>query len=213
MIYELRIYTVRPGTLPAFVKLNSEVAYRIRADNHGKLVGCWTTEIGPLNQFFHLWSYPSLAERETLRAGLPKLPGWNEEYASKTGAYMVKMENVLLNLDQEVGFNPVEGRGHVYELRRYRTLPGQVNNWASLIKGALPARQQYSKIVGLWTSEIGNLNVAAHLWVYNDLNHRAEVRAKALQDPVWQEFVPKSSALLAEMESTILLPTPVSPLQ
>ena len=213
MIYELRIYTVKPGTLPAFVKLNSEVAYKIRGDNHGELVGCWTTEIGPLNQFFHLWSYPSLAERETLRAGLPKNPAWTQEYTSKTGTFMVKQENVLLNLDEEVGFNPVEGTGHVYELRRYRGLPGELNSWTSLFKGALTARQQYSKIVGLWTSEIGGLNVAAHLWAYNDLNHRADVRAKALQDPIWAGFVPKGSAHLAEMESTILLPTPISPLQ
>jgi hypothetical protein len=204
---------VKPGTLPAFIKLNSEVAFKIRGDTCGTLVGCWTSEIGPLNQFFHLWSYPSLAERETLRAGLTKLPGWTEQYTSKTGEFMVKQENVLLNLDEAVGFNPVEGSGHIYELRRYRTLPGKVSAWTALLRAALPARQKLSKIVGLWTSEIGGLNQVVHLWAYNDLNHRADVRARALQDPTWAEYVPKSSAVLAEMETTILLPTPVSPLQ
>jgi hypothetical protein len=213
MIYELRIYTVKPGALPAFVKLNNEAAWPIRQNNHGTLVGCWTSEIGALNQFFHLWSYPSLAERETLRAGLPKIPGWVENYGSKVRDLMVGQENLLLNLDDEVGFKPVSGKGHVYELRRYRGTGPGIPAWTKLFKEVLPAREKYSKIVGLWTTEVGRLNLAAHLWAYDDLNHRAQVRAAALADPAWAEFVPKGSANLAEMETTILIPTAISPLQ
>ncbi|MGE3911682.1 MAG: NIPSNAP family protein, partial [Chloroflexota bacterium] len=205
--------TLKPGTQPAFIKLNSEVAYKLRGDNHGKLVGCWTTEIGPLNQFFHLWSYPSMAERETLRAGLATLPGWNEQYVSQVRDMMAGQENVLLNLDSEVGFRPVEGKGHVYELRRYRGTGAGIPAWAKLFKERLAAREKYSKIVGLWTSEIGKLNVAAHLWVYDDLNHRAAARAAANADPAWASIVPTGTPFLSEMESTILVPTPISPLQ
>lgn len=213
MIYELRIYTVKPGTLPAFIKLNSEVAWPLRQNNHGTLVGCWTTEIGQLNQFFHLWSYPSLAERETLRAGLATLPGWTEKYSSQVRDLMVSQENVLLNLDDEVGLHPPSGKGHVYELRRYRGTGAGIPAWTKLFKGVLPAREKYSKIVGLWTTEIGKLNLAAHLWAYDDLNHRAQVRSAALADPEWAAFVPKGSQCLAEMETTILIPTAISPLQ
>lgn len=213
MIYELRIYTLKPGTLPAFVKLNCEVAWKIRGNNHGTLVGCWTSEIGALNQFYHLWSYPSLAERETLRAGLQRIPEWSAEYTSKVREMMAFQENMLLNLDPDIGFRPVEGRGHVYELRVYRGRDGLLPTWARALKEALPAREQYSKLVGLWTTEIGGLNRAAHLWVYDDLNQRAAARAAALADPVWAAFVPKGSACLAEMSSTILIPTPISPLQ
>ena len=213
MIHELRIYTVKPGTLPAFIKLNSEVAYKLRGDNHGKLVGCWTSEIGALNQFFHLWSYPSLAERETLRAGLATLPGWTEQYTSKVRDMMAGQENLLLNLDSDVGLKAPEGKGHVYELRRYRGTGAGIPAWTKMFKEVLPEREKYSKIVGLWTTEIGKLNLAAHLWAYDDLNHRAQVRSAALADPAWQAFVPKGSACLAEMETTILLPTPISPLQ
>ena len=41
MIYELRIYTTKPGYIGEFVKLNSEVAWQLRGNNHGTLVGCW----------------------------------------------------------------------------------------------------------------------------------------------------------------------------
>ena len=81
MIYELRIYTTKPGMIGEFVKLNTEVAWKLRGNKHGTLVGCWTSEIGQLNQFYHLWSYPSLAERATLRAGLAQMPDYRPQLA------------------------------------------------------------------------------------------------------------------------------------
>jgi len=213
VIYELRIYTLKPGMQGEFIKLNSEVAWPIRGNKHGTLVGCWTSEIGALNQFYHLWSYPSLAERETLRAGLATNPDWSEKYTSKVRAMMDHQENMLLNLDPDVGFRPVEGKGHIYELRVYRGRDGMLPAWVKLFKGVLPDREKYSKIVGLWTTEIGGLNAAAHLWVYADLNQRMAVRAAALKDPAWGAFLPKGPPNLQEMTSTILVPTPISPLQ
>jgi hypothetical protein len=126
---------------------------------------------------------------------------------------MDHQENMLLNLDPDVGFRPVEGKGHIYELRIYRGRDGLLPVWVKNIKEVLPEREKYSKIVGLWTTEIGGLNAAAHLWVYDDLNQRMAARAAALRDPAWQAFLPKGPPTLQEMSSTILIPTPISPLQ
>ena len=57
MIYELRTYTVKQGSVPEVAKTASTVARDIRKDDYGKLEGYWVTEIGPLNQVMHLWSY------------------------------------------------------------------------------------------------------------------------------------------------------------
>jgi hypothetical protein len=56
MIYELRTYTVKPGTIGDMVKAASTVSRDIRKDDYGKLQGYWSTEIGPLNQVMHMWS-------------------------------------------------------------------------------------------------------------------------------------------------------------
>ena len=56
MIYELRTYTVKPGTLGDMVKAASTVSKDIRGNNFGKLEGYWFTEIGALNQVLHMWS-------------------------------------------------------------------------------------------------------------------------------------------------------------
>lgn len=213
MLYELRIYTVKPGVMPEYLRIVGEVGMPIRKNDYGTLVGAWSSEIGLLNQYYHLWSYPDAAERTRLRAALAKAPGWADTYLAQTRGMVVAQENQLWTADEEIGVRPVEGSGHVYELRTYRAMPGQIPVWAKLFKEALPAREKYSQLVGLWTGEVGGLNAANHLWVYDDLKQRAEVRTTALQDPVWAEYVPKGSALLTEMRSTILLPAPFSPLR
>ena len=68
MIYELRTYTLKQGTLPDVVKAAATVSLDIRKDDYGKLEGYWFTDIGPLNQVVHLWSYKDLNERARLRA-------------------------------------------------------------------------------------------------------------------------------------------------
>ena len=56
------------------------------------------------------------------------------------------------------------------------------------------------------------MNQVVHLWAYTDLNHRAEVRSKTVQDQEWQAVIKKGSPLLVHMESVVLIPTEVSPL-
>ena len=104
--------------------------------------------------------------------------------------------------------------GNIYELRNYRGKPaGGLKQWLDAFTAVLPAREKHSKIVGLWTTEAGQPNEACHIWAYPDLNARAAVRAAAMKDPVWQEFLGKGPGFLEEMHSTIMLPAPHSPLQ
>lgn len=212
MIYELRIYTIKPGLLADFVTLNSEVAWPIRGNDYGTLVGCWTSEIGPLNQFFHLWSHPSLEARTVRRAALAEAPGM-AEYGARVHDMVLRRQNLLLNLDEEVGLRPVAGAGHVYELRRYYAHDSSVAAWATLFRAALPARQRYSPLVGLWSTEAGALDTAVHLWVYDDLGHRMRAHAQSAADPRWAAFERLSLPFIAEADSVILLPTAISPLR
>ena len=71
MIYEFRTYTTPIGMAPELARLSAEIGRDIRKDDYGKLEGYWLTEIGPLNQVMHLWSYADLNTRQALRAGSP----------------------------------------------------------------------------------------------------------------------------------------------
>jgi hypothetical protein len=212
MIYELRTYTVKPGTLGDFVKAASTVSRDIRKDDYGKLEGYWFTEIGPLNQVLHLWSYDSFDERARLRGELAKNPRWTGEYIPLIRPLLVRQDIRLLNAIKA----PVApaSTGNIYELRNYRAkAAGAARQWLDAFTAALPAREKYSKIVGLWQTEAGQPNEVCHIWAYPSLNARAEARGNALKDPAWQEFLGIGSALLEEMHSTIMLPAPHSPLK
>jgi hypothetical protein len=211
MIYELRTYTVRPGTLGDMVKAASTLSREIRGDNFGKLEGYWSTEIGQLNQVMHLWSYSDLNERARLRAELAKNARWTGEYVALIRPFLARQEVRLLNAIKP----PVAPAttGNIYELRNYRARPLAAREWIAAFTAALPAREKYSKIVGLWQTETGQPNEVCHIWADPSLNARAEARANASNDPVWKEFLGKGPSFLEEMHSTIMLPAPHSPLQ
>jgi len=211
MIYELRTYTFQPGKLPEYLKLNAEVGRKVRGDNYGKFEGGWTTEFGVLNQYVHLWSYADLNERERLRKELAKNEAWARDYVAHIRPLMLAQQNKLLSLVTEFKAPPTTG--NVYELRWYRTHPGRIGEWLSLAKAVLPTRSKYSHNVAYWQTEVSQLNEGVHLWAYKDLNDRAAVRAKVLQDPEWQAFLGKAIPLLQQQESIVLLPTGPSPLK
>lgn len=212
MIYELRTYTVKPGTVGDMVKAASEVSTDIRGNNFGKLEGYWFTEIGPLNQVQHMWSYSDLNERARLRGELARNARWTSEYIPLIRPVLVRQEVRLLNALRP----PVapSSTGNIYELRNYRAKPlGAVRQWTEAFTAALPAREKYSKMVGLWQTESGQPNEVCHIWAYPSLNARTEARANASKDPVWGEFLGKGREFLEEMHSTIMLPAPHSPLK
>src|SRR5438270_9423826 len=97
MIYELRTYTVKPGALGDMVKAASTVSRGIRGDDYGKLEGYWSTEIGPLNQVMHMWSFSDLNERARLRAELAKNPRWTSEYLPLIHPLLLRQEVRLLS--------------------------------------------------------------------------------------------------------------------
>lgn len=212
MIYELRTYTVKPGTIGDMVKASSTVSRDIRGDEYGKLEGYWQTEIGPLNQVMHLWSYGSFDERARLRGELNKNTRWTGEYIPLIRPLMMRQDVRLLNAIRP----PVApaSTGNIYELRNYRAKTGgAVRQWLEHFTAVLPAREKHSKIVGLWHTEAGQPNEVCHLWAYSSLDARAEARGNAMKDPAWQEFLTKGPPLLEEMHSTIMLPAPHSPLK
>jgi hypothetical protein len=211
MIHELRTYTLQPGKQGEYLKLSADVGRKIRGDNYGKLEGFWTTEFGTLNQAVHLWAYPDLVERDRLREALSKNEEWTKGYIPQIRSLLLAQENKILSV--QLPFKPPATGGNVYELRTYRAFVGRAGEWLGHFKAIMPVREKYSKNVGLWQTEAGQLNEVVHLWAYRDLNDRAATRGKVLQDPEWQTFLGKSAPLLVEMKSVVLMPAAHSPMQ
>ncbi|MCK9511128.1 MAG: NIPSNAP family protein [Pigmentiphaga sp.] len=94
------------------------------------------------------------------------------------------------------------------EQRTYTTVPGKWRDYLALYEAEGMAIQQriLGRMVGYYTSEIGELNQIVHMWAYQDLNERAERRAALMADPQWLAYVAKMMPLLVRQESRILTP-------
>ncbi len=74
MIYEMRTYDIKPGSV-AEAEKRFGAAYEERKE-HSELVAFWHTALGPLNQVVYVWKYQSLADRARVRAAAGKSPNW-----------------------------------------------------------------------------------------------------------------------------------------
>ena len=94
----------------------------------------------------------------------------------------------------------------IYEFRTYTLKPGSVAQFEKNFEEALPNRIKVSPLSAFWHTEIGPLNQVIHVWEYENLQHRADVRAQSV--PGWP---PKVQDFLLNMESEIWIPAAFSP--
>ena len=212
MVYELRCYTLAPGKMPEYLKAAETIGRPARGNNYGVNHGYWTAEFGVLNQIWHLWKYDSLDERTRLRGELGKNKDWTEKYVPTIKPMIQRQDLRLMNA--VVDIKPSDGTtGNVYELRIYRCQMGGAVQYGKDFLEVKEAREKYSPIWGAWTGEVPQPNEWIHLWRYKNLQERFEARGAAMKDPAWQAYLAKGPAKLAEMHSTLLMPTNYSPLK
>ena len=104
----------------------------------------------------------------------------------------------------------------ILEIRTYFTHPGKVNAWLeNYEKNGLPVQKRMlGRLIGFFTSEIGELNKIVHLWAYDSLADREARRTAMAKDPEWHAFLKNSPpGLLVSQDAQIYNPTSFSPLK
>jgi hypothetical protein len=104
VIVELRTYTIQPTKMKEWLDNYEQLGLPTQLRMLGKLIGFFTTEIGPLNQVTHLWAYDSLADREARRAAMMKDPEW-ERYRKSIPPIVLAQECKILN---PTSFSPLK---------------------------------------------------------------------------------------------------------
>lgn len=207
MICEIITTTCWPGSMAQVVEIDHAVGSRLQGDNCGKLEGYWMTEIGPLNQIIQLRSYEDLDEQRRAAKNRDSNQT-NAQALATTAPHVVNREVSIFRVMR--GIHRPETGAHLYELRRYRIKPLQIERWTELFLGSIEYREKYSKLSALLRGED---NEVCHLWPYPDLNARTAARAAAVIDPEWKEFIRASGGLLESMQSMIMIPAELSPLK
>ena len=105
MIFDLRIYTLHPGRLPAWLKMYGQYGHATQVKHCGEPVFYSTTEVGTLNQVVHVWQYKSQADREKRRNALMKDPIFQEylKRSAEMGAHLHQESRIL----KSVSFSPL----------------------------------------------------------------------------------------------------------
>ncbi len=97
MIFDMRIYTCKPGTVPAQLELYKQHGYAVQTRHLGKPVLYGVTETGPINTYVHVWAYESAADRERRRAAMQDDPDWQAFLkTTREAGYLIAQENRIL---------------------------------------------------------------------------------------------------------------------
>ena len=212
MIVEERIYRMRPGKAPDYIKGYAQEGLAIQRPILGNLAGYYSTEIGPLNQIIHVWPYQDLEERGRIRAAAVKDGAWPPD----TFEFIVGMRSeIMIPFAISPALKPGK-MGPYFEMRTYTYAPGALPKIIQVWEKALPARLQFSPLCAAWYSELGGLNKFVHIWPYPSLDARNDTRSKAQAAGVWPPSAKKLGTpeyQLTAQENKILLPASFSPLQ
>jgi len=152
-------------------------------------IGAWQTTVGQLNRLFVLHDDNAATDDD--------LGGVSDDAAQPTERCVHWLRAVKATV------MPANSAA-LYELRFYTLFAGCLQRYVPLLLDALPARERYSKNVGIWTSQSGSVDQLVHLWVYTDADERTNVRPAINADPVWQRFVPQILPMIKSIQNYFL---------
>jgi hypothetical protein len=207
MIYEVRTYRTKPRAVPTVMSIYGK-AYEKRK-KLSPLSAFFYTDVGMLNQIIHIWPYKDAADREKKRAESVK----NKKYGwpPKIGEYLEEMQTEIYIPSPFTPEFPTGNMGPIFEWREYQVIPNMIpevyKNWAK----AIPKRIKMSPLVMAMHTESGGLNKFVHIWSYESMNHRMEVRAEAAAKGIWPPPGPRET--LQIQTNKIVLAAPFSPLK
>lgn len=90
-----RVYTIRLRKMSEFLDVFNRLAMPILVETLGRPLGFWVSDVGPQNQFVHLWAYEDMADYERrcrARDSHPQFP----EYLSASEHLITAQENRLI---------------------------------------------------------------------------------------------------------------------
>lgn len=97
MLFDMRTYTCRPGTVKAHLSLYEREGFPVQRRHLGEPFLYAVTETGPQNSYVHVWAFASAQDRAERRAAMQADPDWIAYLKrSAEAGYLVAQENRLL---------------------------------------------------------------------------------------------------------------------
>ena len=97
MLYDVRTYVCRPGTIKPHLAIYAEHGYEVQKKHLGEPVAYLVTETGNINSYLHIWAYKDAQDRAQRRAAMQADPKW-VDYQKRSGeaGYLLSQNNQLM---------------------------------------------------------------------------------------------------------------------
>ncbi len=103
----------------------------------------------------------------------------------------------------------------VIDYRAYTFKPGTVPTFLELFERVgLPIQNRIlgtQAFVGIYRTEIGNVNEVIHMWRYTDVAERAAKRALLYKDAEFMDYVAKVREIMTHQDVRLLVPSECNP--
>jgi NIPSNAP len=102
----------------------------------------------------------------------------------------------------------------ILEERDYHVITGKLNELVTLYEteGIELQKRYLGNLVGVFTTDIGDLSTYTSMWAYDSFAEREQRRAKLQADDAWKAFLAKIQPLIHTQRNRILVPTSFSPI-
>ncbi|XP_076312278.1 protein NipSnap-like [Tachypleus tridentatus] len=210
LVYELQIHDIKPDSTELYLKGYEQWAHLVQEKiKDTSLVGSWKVLVGDEDQVVHIWRYSGYAAAhkamETYRTDTELQKLQNDRVK-----LVRSRENQLMLAFSYWGHPEAQKRDCNYEMRSYVLKPGTMIEWGNVWARGIAYRKNHA-VAGFF-SQIGQLYMVHHIWGYQDLQKRKEVREEVWRQPGWDECVANTVPLIREMRSRWLTPNSFSPI-
>lgn len=202
--YQVATLTVPIGATPkALPLIRADLASR---SAQGRLLACWTSDIGPLNQIMVLRGF----------AGDAELAAERERVLLGGNPFGIAELIDEMRLDTYAPFPflpPIEpgADGPFYEVRVYGIKPAGLAPTIEAWRHAVEPRSRISPLVTAMYALDGVTPRFMNIWAYKSLDQRQQARGDAVAQGIWP---PKGGpAHLTTLHSSFFLPADFSPLR
>lgn len=182
-----------------------------KTNNKAELVASFRVEIGGnQDQFIHIWRYHD-GYRQT--SSMHKLMRSDELLVKMNKDQMKDLRKRESQFMMSFSFwdHPKpQVHNTFFELRSYVLKPGTMIEWAN---GWSKGIQHRDNAVAGFFSQIGQLYQVHHIWRYEDLQVRKDVREQAWRKPGWDECVSITVPNIVYLNSKWLSPNTFSPIR
>jgi hypothetical protein len=220
MIYDFRMYTLKPGATAEYRAGVKELSLPIRQRHGVTLAGWYWSEVGALNQVVHIWGYNDSKHFQEAKDAFHSDPDWTQKYIPRAQGLVESQKTWLMNSPSFAPIYPVKGEvpadgtpefikknKMVFDYRTYTFRPGGIPDYMSAVEEvAIPIRKRHGvKLAGWYYSEVGDLNQVTHIWAFNDMKHLKDAKDAVAADPEWTgTYIPRVRGLLVAQNTYLM---------